>query len=65
MRWTRLRLTTFDGLPLEPRHRLLRMLGSCLSVCTAVGLLWLLVDEESLAWQDHISGTFPTLAVER
>jgi hypothetical protein len=41
------------------------MLGSCLSVCTAVGLLWLLVDEESLAWQDHISGTFPTLAVER
>ncbi|MGA2038660.1 MAG: RDD family protein [Bryobacteraceae bacterium] len=65
MRWTRLRLTTFDGLPLEPRHRLLRMLGSCLSVCTAVGLLWSLVDEESLAWQDHISGTFPTLAMDR
>ncbi|MGB9454534.1 MAG: RDD family protein [Bryobacteraceae bacterium] len=65
MRWTRLRLTTFDGLPLEPRHRLLRMLGSCLSVCTAVGLLWSLVDEESLAWQDHISRTFPTLAVDR
>jgi uncharacterized RDD family membrane protein YckC len=65
MRWTRLRLTTFDGFPLEPRHRLVRMLGSCLSVCTAVGLLWSLVDEESLAWQDHISGTFPTLAVDR
>ncbi len=65
MRWARLRLTTFDGFPLEPRQRLLRMLGSCLSVCTAVGLLWSLVDEESLAWQDHISGTFPTLAVDR
>jgi uncharacterized RDD family membrane protein YckC len=65
MRWTQLRLTTFDGLPLDPRHRLLRMLGSCLSVGTAVGLLWSLVDEEGLAWQDHISGTFPTLAVDR
>ena len=65
MRWARLRLTTFDGFPLEPRQRILRMLGSCLSVCTAVGLLWSLVDEESLAWQDHISGTFPTLAVDR
>jgi uncharacterized RDD family membrane protein YckC len=65
MRFARLRLTTFDGFALEPRHRLLRMLGSCLSVCSAVGLLWSLVDEESLAWQDHISGTFPTLAVDR
>ena len=65
MRWTRLQLTTFDGFPLEPRHRLLRMLGACLSVCTGIGLLWSLVDEESLAWQDHISRTFPTLAVDR
>lgn len=65
MRWMRLRLTTFDGFPPEPRHRVLRMLGSCLSLCTAVGLLWSLVDEESLAWQDHISRTFPTLAVDR
>jgi uncharacterized RDD family membrane protein YckC len=65
MRWTRLRLTTFDGFALEPRHRVLRMLGSCLSVCTAVGLLWSLVDEEGLAWQDHISSSFPTLAVDR
>jgi uncharacterized RDD family membrane protein YckC len=65
MRWTRLRLTTFDGFALEPRHRLLRMLGSCLSVCSVVGLLWSLVDEESLAWQDHISGTFPTPSLDR
>ena len=25
-----------------------------------LGLLWALVDEESLTWQDHISHTFPT-----
>jgi uncharacterized RDD family membrane protein YckC len=60
MRWTRLRLTTFDGFPPEPRQRALRFAGSCLSVCTVVGLLWSLADEESLTWQDHISRTFPT-----
>jgi uncharacterized RDD family membrane protein YckC len=60
MRWTRLRLTTFDGFPPEPSHRVLRFAGSCLSCCTVVGLLWSLVDEESLTWQDHISRTFPT-----
>jgi uncharacterized RDD family membrane protein YckC len=65
MRWTKLKLTTFDGFPLDPRHRLLRMLGSCLSFCSGVGLLWSLVDEESLTWQDHISRTFPTLALDR
>jgi uncharacterized RDD family membrane protein YckC len=60
MRWTRLRLTTFDGFPPEPRHRALRFAGSCLSFLTVVGSLWALADEESLTWQDHISRTFPT-----
>lgn len=60
MRWTRLRLVTFDGYPLDMRQRLLRFAGSTLSICTAVGLLWSLADEETLAWQDHISRTFPT-----
>jgi len=60
MRWTKLRLITFDGFPPEPRHRTLRFIGSCLSYCTAIGLLWSLADEESLTWQDHISRTFPT-----
>ena len=60
MYWTHLRLTTFEGFPPEPRRRVLRFLGFCLSACTVLGLLWSLVDEESLAWQDHISGTFPT-----
>ncbi len=60
MRWMHLRLTTFDGFPPELGQRLARFAGSCLSLCTVVGLLWSLADEESLAWQDHISGTFPT-----
>lgn len=60
MHWMKLRLTTFDGFPPEPRQRVLRFFGSCLSACTVLGLLWSLADEESLTWQDHISRTFPT-----
>jgi uncharacterized RDD family membrane protein YckC len=60
MHWTHLRLTTFDGFRPDLKQRLVRFAGSCLSLCTVVGLLWSLADEESLAWQDHISGTFPT-----
>ncbi|MGA3020235.1 MAG: RDD family protein [Bryobacteraceae bacterium] len=60
MRWTQLRLITFGGFPLEGRHRIMRFAGACLSRCTGLGLLWSLADEENLAWQDHISGTFPT-----
>jgi uncharacterized RDD family membrane protein YckC len=60
MRWAQLQITTFDGFPPEPRQRALRFMGSCLSLCTVVGLLWSLADEESLTWQDHMSGTFPT-----
>jgi uncharacterized RDD family membrane protein YckC len=60
MRWTRLRLITFDGFPPDMKHRLARFAGSCLSMCTVIGLLWSLGDEESLTWQDHISRTFPT-----
>jgi uncharacterized RDD family membrane protein YckC len=60
MRWTQLRLTTFDGFPPEPRQRLVRFAAASLTRCTLLGLLWSLADEESLAWQDHISRTFPT-----
>ncbi len=60
MRWTGLRLLTFDGFPPEPRQRRYRFLGGCLSVATAVGMLWSFGDEETLTWADHISGTFPT-----
>jgi uncharacterized RDD family membrane protein YckC len=60
MYWMHLRLTTFDGFRPDKRQRIARFAGSCLSLCTVVGLLWSLADEECLAWQDHISGTFPT-----
>jgi uncharacterized RDD family membrane protein YckC len=60
MRWMRLRLVTFDGQPPEGRQLVVRFAASCMSLCTLLGQLWLLVDEESLAWQDHMSRTFPT-----
>ena len=62
MRWTRLRLVNFDGFRLERRERWVRFACSCLSFAAGgLGLLWALVDEESLTWHDHISKTFPTL----
>lgn len=60
MYWTGLRLSTFEGFPVEPRQRVLRFLAGCLSMCTVVGHLWCLADEESLTWHDHMSRTFPT-----
>jgi uncharacterized RDD family membrane protein YckC len=59
MRWMHLRLITFEGFPPERKHFLVRFAISCL--CLGVGgLLWSLLDEESLAWPDHASRTFPT-----
>jgi len=60
MRWAQLRLTTFDGFPPDRRQRMARFAASSLSRCTLLGLFWSLADEESLAWHDHISRTFPT-----
>jgi uncharacterized RDD family membrane protein YckC len=60
MQATRLKLLTFDGFPPEKRQRLFRFLGSALSLCTVIGSMWSLVDEEGLGWQDHISRTFPS-----
>lgn len=57
---TGLRLTTFEGFPLERKQRMVRFVAGCLSLCTVVGHLWSLADEESLTWHDHISRTFPT-----
>jgi uncharacterized RDD family membrane protein YckC len=63
MQWAKLRFLTFDGFPPDRKQRLMRMAGSALSLVTGgLGLLWALVDEESLGWQDHISRTFPTPA---
>jgi uncharacterized RDD family membrane protein YckC len=60
MRFAQLRLLTFEGFPPDMRQRLMRLMGSSLSLFTVLGLAWSAVDEESLAWQDHISRTFPT-----
>jgi uncharacterized RDD family membrane protein YckC len=55
-----LRLVTFDGSPPGWRLRVLRLGATCLSIVAAgVGLVWALVDEEKLTWQDHMSKTFP------
>jgi uncharacterized RDD family membrane protein YckC len=62
MRWAHLRLVNFDGFRPELRDRWKRFFFACLSFAAAgLGLLWALVDEESLTWHDHISKTFPTL----
>jgi uncharacterized RDD family membrane protein YckC len=61
-RWTGLRLINFDGFPPEPIQRWIRFAGLLLGLCSAgIGVLWALVDEESLAWHDHISRTFLTV----
>lgn len=61
MRWAHLRLVDFDGQPPEREQRLYRMASGVLSLLAAgLGLLWALVDEESLTWHDHMSKTFPT-----
>lgn len=65
MSFAGLRLVDFDGNPPSSERRYQRMLGSFLSLLAAgTGLIWALVDEDSLTWHDHISSTFPTLASE-
>ena len=61
MRFAGLRLVNFDGRPPDRDQRLLRLGASVLSLASAgLGLVWALVDEESLTWHDHISKTFPS-----
>jgi uncharacterized RDD family membrane protein YckC len=60
MRWTHLRLTTFDGFPPDIWQRAARSAFTCLSFFSVLGVLWSLADEEGLGWQDHMSRSFPT-----
>ena len=61
MQFAGLRLVNFDGHRPDREQRTLRQVANLLSVGSAgLGLVWALVDEESLAWHDHISKTFPT-----
>jgi uncharacterized RDD family membrane protein YckC len=58
-----LQLIDFDGNPPSGVRRYQRLGGSIISFLAAgIGLVWSLVDEDRLTWQDHISSTFPTLA---
>ena len=61
MRWTRLTLVNFDGQKPTQQQRYQRLFSGFLSLFAAgLGVLWGLVDEETLTWHDHISRTFPT-----
>ena len=61
MVWTQLRLLNFDGHIPDRDERMQRMFGSFLAYTVGgLGMVWALVDEEQLAWHDHISKTFPT-----
>lgn len=62
-RWARLRVVNFDGQAPTRAQRFYRTASGFLSVMAGgIGLLWGLVDEETLTWHDHISKTFPTPA---
>lgn len=61
MRWVHLRLVNFDGRSPDREQRLYRLASAFLGLLAAgLGLLWALVDEETLTWHDHMSKTFPT-----
>ncbi len=61
MVWTQLRLLNFDGHIPDRDERIQRMFGSFLAYAVGgLGMVWAMVDEEKLAWHDHISKTFPT-----
>ncbi len=62
MRFAGLRLVDFDGRTPDREQRGMRQIAGILSLLSAgLGLVWALVDEESLTWHDHISKTFPTV----
>lgn len=56
-----LRLVRFDGQVPSGGQRWLRLGAGIVGLAAAgIGFLWIVFDEESLGWHDHISGTFPT-----
>jgi uncharacterized RDD family membrane protein YckC len=65
MRVAGLRLVDFDGNPPSQERRYYRAFGGIISLLAGgIGLVWALVDEDSLTWHDHISATFPTVISE-
>jgi uncharacterized RDD family membrane protein YckC len=56
MRAWRLRLQRIDGQPITIWQALLRFMAAIPSLALAgLGLLWILVDKDKLAWHDRIS----------
>ena len=65
MRTCGLQLVDFDGNPPTLARRVQRLLGGTLSFLAAgIGMIWALVDEDSLTWHDHMSSTFPAIVSE-
>ena len=62
MQFMKLRLLTFDGQTPTWGQYVGRFLLTWLSIAAAgIGLIWVLIDDESLTFHDHVSKTFPTL----
>jgi uncharacterized RDD family membrane protein YckC len=58
-----LRLVDFYGNPPSKELRYQRAMASFISFLAAgIGLVWALVDEDTLTWHDHMSTTFPTIS---
>jgi uncharacterized RDD family membrane protein YckC len=53
-----LKIRTIEGGSINWRRAAIRMLAACLSLGSlGLGYLWILVDRDSLAWHDRLSGT--------
>lgn len=62
MKCAGIQLVDFDGNPPSLERRYQRLFGCFISFLAAgMGMIWSLVDEDSLTWHDHMSGTFPTI----
>jgi hypothetical protein len=61
MQVARIRLSTFKGNPPRRRERRHRVIALYFSTASLVmGLLWALVDVDTLCWHDRISRTYLT-----
>lgn len=58
---TGLHVLDFAGRVPTPKQRWYRLFGGCIgAIAGGIGLMWAVVDEESLTWHDHMSKTFPS-----
>jgi uncharacterized RDD family membrane protein YckC len=64
MQLARLRLITFDGVPARRRTRRGRSIAMVLSALSlGLGLIWALLDEDTLCWHDRITRTYVVLTI--